>query len=407
MKLLLPIIFLFSIAPAFSQTLLTDPSSGCQYTLPWNCEECTMHWTGNCLDSLPNGEGVLSVYHDTTEIMTYVGHMKNGNFDGPGSYQDGMNKMEGYFKNNYPLDIDPSLYDYIEEHQISELDTAHINHSYFGIKSLYYYALRPKGIPTGALVLLPSLYEQPEQVLSSNSTLIKLAVKNDLLVIVPTINVKLCLTQASLDFLNDVFSDAMDRYKYPEKNFIIGGFSLGGLTALRYTELAYQNKDTTAMRPLAVFGVDPPTDLVLLYNKQLKQLAKDSTHAEANIVLNSLHEDIGPLEDNYEAYVEHSVYSYAEPQGGNIKYLLQVPLRIYCDPDIDWWMENRKLSYHDINAGDLSAMILQLRELGHSNAEFINALGKGYRENGKRHPHSWSLIDPEECMEWMLSALNK
>ena len=407
MKKLIQIVLLFSITPALSQSLLTDPSTGCQYTLPWDCEDCTVRWTGNCNDSLPNGEGVLTVYHDTTEIMNYVGYMKNGNFDGPGTYRDGMNKIDGYFKNNNPVNIDPTLYDYIEENQISVIDTSSINHSFYGIESLFYYAVKPEGHPTGVLVLLPSFYEQPDQVLSSNSILIKLALENDLLVIVPTININLCLKKPSLNFLNDVFSDAMDRYNCSEKNFIIGGFSLGGMNALRYTELAYQNQSSTVIRPLAVFGVDPPTDLVLLYNKQLKQLAKDSTYAEAKLVLDGLHEDIGTLKANYDQFVEHSAYSYAENQGGNLKYLLEVPIRIYCDPDIDWWMENRNFSYYDINASDLSAMILQLKELGHTNAEFINALGKGYRENGNRHPHSWSLIDPEECIKWILSIMNK
>ncbi|MCH2232513.1 MAG: hypothetical protein MK105_19405, partial [Crocinitomicaceae bacterium] len=350
MKKLIQIVLLFSITPALSQSLLTDPSTGCQYTLPWNCEDCTVRWTGNCNDSLPNGEGVLTVYHDTTEIMNYVGYMKNGNFDGPGTYRDGMNKIDGYFKNNNPVNIDPTLYDYIEENQISVIDTSSINHSFYGIESLFYYAVKPEGHPTGVLVLLPSFYEQPDQVLSSNSILIKLALENDLLVIVPTININLCLKKPSLNFLNDVFADAMDRYKCSEKNFIIGGFSLGGMNALRYTELAYQNQSSTVIRPLAVFGVDPPTDLVLLYNKQLKQLAKDSTYAEAKLVLDGLHEDIGTLKANYDQFVEHSAYSYAENQGGNLKYLLEVPIRIYCDPDIDWWMENRNFSYYDINA---------------------------------------------------------
>ena len=407
MKKLIQLIVLFSITPAVSQSLLTDPSKGCKYVLPWNCDACTFNWTGACNDSLPNGEGTLTVYYENAEIMKYVGSMKNGNFDGAGSYRDEMNTIEGYFKNNTPVNIDPTLFDYLEENQITEIDTASINHSFYGIRSLSYYAVKPKEHPTGALVLLPSFYEQPEQVLGNNSALIKLALENNLLVIVPTINTNLCLKKPSLDFLNNVFSDAVSRYKCPEKNFIIGGFSLGGMNALRYTELAYEDQRTTVVRPKAVFGVDPPTDLVLLYNKQLKQLAKDSTHSEAQLVLDGLHEDIGPLEANYDRFVELSAYSYAESKGGNLQYLMDVPVRIYCDPDIDWWMENRNFSYYDINASDLSAMILQLKEMGHTNAEFINALGRGYRENGNRHPHSWSLIEPEECMQWILSVLNK
>jgi len=405
MRYLSLLCFLFFIISASGQTLLIDPSTGCQYTLPWNCEECTLSWTGNCQDNLPNGEGTLSVYHDATEIMKYVGSMKNGNFNGVGTYQDGMNKMKGYFNNNRFINVDSTIYEHLETHQISEVDSAKINYSFFGDNSLYYYAVSPEEKPAGALVLLPSLYEHTEQVLSTNASLVELALNNDLVVIAPTINSNFLLNKPSLDFLNEVFADASRRYPFPEKNFIIGGFSLGGLNALRYTELSYENKSTTVIQPLAVFGVDPPTDLVNLYKRQAKYLKRDSTNQEANIVINALHENLGMLDGNYHKYVQHSAYSYDEAQGGNLKYLQDVPVRIYCDPDIDWWMKNRNFSYYDINASELSAMLLQLKENGNTHAQFINALGKGYRENGNRHPHSWSLIEPKELIEWVLSLM--
>ena len=68
-------------------------------------------------------------------------------------------------------------------------------------------------------------------------------------------------------------------------------------------------------------------------------------------------------------------------------------------------MKNRKMSYYEMNALDQSAMILELNALGNSRAEFIVALGKGYRLNGERHPHSWSLIDPAESVRWILTHI--
>lgn len=405
LKSLIQIVFLFSITPVISQSLLTDPTNGCQYTLPWNCDECTVSWTGDCTDNLPNGKGTLTVFHDSTEIMKYEGGMKNGQFDGVGSYQDGMNKMDGYFKKNMLIPIDSTLYNQIEQHEISATDPANINTPYYGADNLYYYAIKPLAKPIGTMVLLPSLYENPESVLNSNSVLIKVAVENDLLVIVPTINSNFCLKQPSLDFLNEVFSDAISKYNCPEENFVIGGFSLGGMNSLRYTEFAFEFDNATRVKPVGVFAVDPPVDLVGLYNRELNQLAKDSTYAEAKTVLDALHEDIGTLEENYDQYVQYSDYSRAEKDGGNIKYLKDLPVRVYCDPDVNWWMENLNFSYYDINALDISAMILKLRELGNSDAEFINALGKGYRADGRRQPHSWSLIEPNECVEWILTLM--
>ncbi len=54
-----------------------------------------------------------------------------------------------------------------------------------------------------------------------------------------------------------------------------------------------------------------------------------------------------------------------------------------------------------MNALDQSAMINYLRRLGNKDAEFINAFGKGYRLDGTRHPHSWSIVDAANCINWI------
>jgi hypothetical protein len=58
-----------------------------------------------------------------------------------------------------------------------------------------------------------------------------------------------------------------------------------------------------------------------------------------------------------------------------------------------------------MNALDGAAMINRLHIDGNERAEFVNALGKGYRPDGTRHPHSWSLAAPEECVDWVLECL--
>jgi hypothetical protein len=44
--------------------------------------------------------------------------------------------------------------------------------------------------------------------------------------------------------------------------------------------------------------------------------------------------------------------------------------------------------------------------LGNKQAEFINPFGKGYRIEGNRHPHSWSIVDPAETIKWVLKYIN-
>jgi hypothetical protein len=101
------------------------------------------------------------------------------------------------------------------------------------------------------------------------------------------------------------------------------------------------------------------------------------------------------------------MYSRNQLEGGNARYLKNVPVRIYSDPDIDWQMKNRHVDYYDMNALDQAAMINELNLMGNNEAEFINALGKGYRLNGMRHPHSWSLVEPEDCINWIMKHLQR
>ena len=92
------------------------------------------------------------------------------------------------------------------------------------------------------------------------------------------------------------------------------------------------------------------------------------------------------------------MYSRNQPKGGNAYFLKFIPIRIYSDPDIEWYLKNRKVELYDMNALDQTAMINELQQMGNAKAEFISALGKGCRPNGMPHPHSWSLVDPDNCV---------
>ncbi|MEO6903887.1 MAG: hypothetical protein ABI315_12175 [Bacteroidia bacterium] len=60
--------------------------------------------------------------------------------------------------------------------------------------------------------------------------------------------------------------------------------------------------------------------------------------------------------------------------------------------------------YSDINGLDGSCMINELVLLGNKNAELILTENKGYRRpNPSKQPHSWSIIDDEELIQWLQS----
>ena len=59
-----------------------------------------------------------------------------------------------------------------------------------------------------------------------------------------------------------------------------------------------------------------------------------------------------------------------------------------------------------MNALDQSAMINFLHRAGNEKAEFINAYKKGYRLDGTRHPHSWSIVDAVDCINWIKDIID-
>ena len=68
-------------------------------------------------------------------------------------------------------------------------------------------------------------------------------------------------------------------------------------------------------------------------------------------------------------------------------------------------MKNRGKSYYGMNALDAAALINALQLLGNKEAELILTEDQGYRPDGSRHPHSWSIVDEKELVEWFVQLL--
>jgi hypothetical protein len=47
-------------------------------------------------------------------------------------------------------------------------------------------------------------------------------------------------------------------------------------------------------------------------------------------------------------------------------------------------------------------LISRLMLMGNNKAEFMTAKQPGVRSDGTRHPHSWSIVDEVECIQWIL-----
>jgi pimeloyl-ACP methyl ester carboxylesterase len=275
----------------------------------------------------------------------------------------------------------------------------------------FYLALAPGSQPKGLLVILPGFGTLPRAVLSETHLPIK-AQRAGYFVVIPYLAVDTdCSDEESQRRLISLIPEVIEKYGIPKNHFIIGGHSIGGNGALLYSETAYKLNNENIIKPDVVFGVDPPLDMKRLwesfvYHKKVK--FSESAVMEADYFLNRFEKKFGgsPFDKPGE-YEKISSYYRDAPEGGNAKYLKSVPVRLYCDPDVNWYIENRRTPIEYTNTADLSALIVQLKLLGNKNAELITSLGKGYFVDGRRHPHGFSQLDSDEFLQWVEKMIVK
>jgi hypothetical protein len=395
-------------------------------------DSLTISWDGGCKNEKADGFGTLIYYIKNKEVAKYHGSVVNGDANGKGkfSFPNGMiqegtfingilngqgqlvfpdttKRLVGNFYDGEILNLDTKYLNNLKKVVISKNDSTDLYVNDRNEKDLFYYSLVPDKPIKGVLVLLAGTWDRAEYVLSNNKQLSQLAFANNIAVLVPSINQRLTLNTEVLNFLNDVFKNAIRQYSLPSNKFIIGGFSMGGLFSIRYTELAYQDSTKTAVKPIAVYSVDGPTDLENMYYTEERALERSPNKTEPTYALNEFKKNIGGTPDSVRKnYVYYSTFSSSEKDGGNAKYLKTIPIRIYNDVDVNWWLTNRNEDLYDMNALDQSAMINFLRRAGNQKAEFINAYKKGYRLDGTRHPHSWSIVDAVDCINWIKDIID-
>ena len=267
----------------------------------------------------------------------------------------------------------------------------------------YYTIIYPPKLPwTGYIFLVPGFGETAENVLQQTDLPNKMAL-NGILTIIPTFQDGALsfgvdsLSQQSLDrMLNDVTS----KHKLADKKFYLGGFSIGGSCAIKYAE-------NSRIKPSAVFAIDPPLDFERFYNsakRDIRLSKEDEANQENVYMINRLEKETGGNPSTHLAeYYKLSPYSFSDSTQTAIRKLSNMPLRIYTEPDINWWLKERGADITSMNATECSAMINELNRLGNESAELITTQNKGYRKpQNKRHPHSWSIVDNDELVKWLL-----
>jgi pimeloyl-ACP methyl ester carboxylesterase len=268
----------------------------------------------------------------------------------------------------------------------------------------------PVGMPVGLLVLLPGGGGTHDAFNPGGPT--PSTLPRRLAATVATI------VPAEVDWLNDrwleqldaVIAETLTTYRLPRHRVVVGGFSGGGTVAISYAEFTAAGRSRAGVRVRGAFAADAPLDMARLWRGEALAIARGADArfvAEAKMVLGLLEKALGGApEQNAARYLEASPLSAFAKGGGQAALLRDVAVRLYTEPDVDWWMANRQLDYYSMNAVDAAALVTQLQLMGNKEAELVTTHNRGFRPGGARHPHSWSIIDEENLADWIRARLS-
>jgi hypothetical protein len=240
------------------------------------------------------------------------------------------------------------------------------------------------------------------------TSIIELGLKNKLAILFVTTDnpVEFLFEESKMKELEGYVYEAITKNNIRKDNMLYCGMSLAGTRALKLTAFSQTSESKFKLTPKAIAICDAPLDMVRNYHecKKASDLNLNPIGAsESEWVSSYIRSNLkGTPEEALNAYINYSPFCYTAENGGNAKAFKNIYLRCYTEPDVNWWMENRGRDYYGMNAIDLAALVNQLKILGSKKAELITTTGKGIRENGSRHPHSWSIVDEKELIEWFV-----
>ncbi|MEZ4913609.1 MAG: hypothetical protein R2798_06090 [Chitinophagales bacterium] len=263
---------------------------------------------------------------------------------------------------------------------------------------------KPVSNPQAVLVLLGGYAENAEDIKREFKILEK-AKANKIAIVYSNYNKKLWLAENELDELSKQLKKIFTDNELAEDNVYLGGFSSGGDLALLIGNYLTENQ-AIELIPKGIFIVDAPIDLAELYFSAEKNLVRnfsESSTQESTWLIEELGNSLGNPNNTLTEYEKYSVFTLKTGQINNIASLNKTKIRMYTEPDTLWWKKNRMADYEQTNAYLIKKLSEKLQNSGFAKLEYIPTENRGYRANGERHPHSWSIVEIDELINWMLN----
>ncbi|MFT5513002.1 MAG: hypothetical protein ACI8SE_001402, partial [Bacteroidia bacterium] len=124
--------------------------------------------------------------------------------------------------------------------------------------------------------------------------------------------------------------------------------------------------------------------------------------AEAELMREVFKDKMGDPKNNWIQFYETSVFTFTHFVGGNASYYMDVPILLFHEPDLEWWWNERGARYSDINSIDIDRFQRYLVKNGKDDITVVKTSGKGFDKYGNRKCHSWSIINEDQWIDWIL-----
>lgn len=227
------------------------------------------------------------------------------------------------------------------------------------------------------------------------------AYTNGISVVLMNYNFHLTLDSNESEALRIYINEIINYYQLPTEDIYFGGYSGGGNVALLLSNYLIEKQNTYL--PSGLFVVDPPIDLWNIYQSSLLNIERNFSEPsvqESELLIGVLDSLSGENPISAETFSQFSPIVNELNSYKNINQLRNIKVRLYTEPDSAWWQENRQADFNQTNSYALQ-ILAKNQSVKFESLELIETQEKGYRANGRRHPHSWSIVDIEDLITWI------
>ncbi|WP_034920628.1 hypothetical protein [Gillisia sp. CAL575] len=257
---------------------------------------------------------------------------------------------------------------------------------------------------TEALLILFGGFPETAVDIETEYPITRMALDRNIAVAYSNFNRKIWLEDVEKVQLANSINEMITANNLPSENIYIGGLSSGGNMALLLGNFLTENPAYN-INPSGIFVVDSPIDLAALYDVVEQNIEKnfsESAVGESTFIFNYFNDQLGDPDLEIAPYEKYSTFTYETKNFQNLKALKNTKLRFYTEPDKVWWKENMGVDYEQMNAFHIKRLSEFLNSNNFKKVEYIPTKNKGYRANAERNPHSWSIVDKENLIQWIL-----